>query len=392
MKPAILLPLFLQAVMAQQLAFVGSYGGSIVTLQFNNETGELKQLFTNKDSAPSPSWQEISKAQKFLYTVEETTQKDKNKGAVTSYSIEDDGQLRKVSTSAGMVAPVHLAISPDQNLIVTANYGSASVSAYNTNPSTGEVNWAKSWEFELPEPGAVPERQEAPHPHHVIFEPTGKVVLVTDLGADIIRMFTVGGGQDPITEIDPVKVKPGTGPRHAVFYPATDKPKFYYVVGELSNTLTVFSVEYTDKALKLTEIQTISTLPEDHAKDKGPAAGEIILHPNGKHLYVSNRLDTVFPHANSIASYEIDESSGRLKLLEVFNSGVVNIRHLSIHPSGEWLITEGQDSNNIKSFQLDPNTGKVEKEESSSLLIEKPVCLQWLTTQPAEKQQKKCGS
>ncbi|QVM05687.1 hypothetical protein D8B26_000393 [Coccidioides posadasii str. Silveira] len=90
-------------------------------MAFNNETGELKQLFTNKDSAPSPSWQEISKAQKFLYTVEETTQKDKNKGAVTSYSIEDDGQLRKVSTSAGMVAPVHLAISPDQNLIVTAN-------------------------------------------------------------------------------------------------------------------------------------------------------------------------------------------------------------------------------------------------------------------------------
>ncbi|EEP81583.1 predicted protein [Uncinocarpus reesii 1704] len=371
-----------------QLAFVGTYGGSITTIQFNNETGALTQLFTNNGSAPSPSWQEISADEKFLYTVEETNQKEKEKGGITSYAIQPDGQLRKVSTALGMPLPVHLAISPNKTLIFTANYGSASVSAFTINASTGEVNWVKAWQYTLSQPGAVPKRQEAPHPHQALFDPTGKFVVVPDLGADLIRRYTVGPGND-LTQTSAVQIKPGTGPRHAVFYPADGTPKFFYVVGELSNTVTAFSVEQTDKELNFKEIQSISTLPEKYPNPQGPAAGEVIVHPNGKFLYVSNRLDTVFPNANSIASYEIDASSGRLKLLEIFNGGVVNIRHFSIHPDGEWMIIEGHNSNSIKSFQLDPKTGKVEKKESSALFLDRPVCLQWLKTMP--KQKETCG-
>ncbi|WEW57221.1 hypothetical protein PRK78_002683 [Emydomyces testavorans] len=387
MKSAIILSFFLQSTIAQRLAFVGTYGGSITTVQFDDKTGALKQLFTNKNSAPAPSWQEVSANQKFLYTIEETSSKNQSQGALTSYSIKADGQLNNVSTVLGMAGPVNLAISPDQTLIFTANYGSASVSAYSTNTATGELSWLKSWERKLSKPGVVPDRQEASHPHQAVFESTGKFVLVPDLGADIIRMFSIKPGPD-LTELDPIKMKPGSGPRHGVFYPPTGKPKFYFLVSELDNTVTVFSVEYGSDALKLAEVQSISTLPANYSKARGPAAGEIVVHPNSKYVYVSNRLEAVFPNASSIASYEVDASSGHLKLLEIFNSGVMNLRHLSIHPSGKWLITEGQNSNNMKSFKLDPATGKVEQKESSVLTIEKPACLQWLKVE----RKNKCSS
>lgn len=273
-----------------------------------------------------------------------------------------------------------LSCSPDPHscsiYLTNVISGSAGVSAYSTDPRTGKVTWLKSWEWKLSKPGAVPDRQTASHPHQAIFDPTGKFVVVPDLGADLLRIFEVGREDKPSNLID-IPVKPGTGPRHGVFYPATGKAKLFYVVGELSNSVTAFSVEYTNDNLKFTEVQALSTLPDKYPDPKTPAAGELILHPNGKFLYASNRLDNVFPNANSIASYEVDASTGKLKLLEIFNSGVVNVRHISIHPSGEWLITQGHNSNNIKSFQLDPRTGKAERKESSELKIEKPVCLQW---------------
>lgn len=121
MKSLALLPLFCQAIVAQSIAFVGNYGGTIATVQFNNETGALKLLHENNGSFPSPSWQEVSANKRFLYTIEETSLEDQSKGALTSYSIKPSGQLKKVSTALGMVAPVHLAISPDRKLIFTAN-------------------------------------------------------------------------------------------------------------------------------------------------------------------------------------------------------------------------------------------------------------------------------
>ncbi|KAM5439573.1 hypothetical protein MferCBS31731_004328 [Microsporum ferrugineum] len=354
-------------VVSQNIAFVGTNANAISTLSFDAKTGALKIIGNNSDSS-TPSWQEISKDGKLLYTIEETS----TENALTSYSIAQDGKLKKLSSIKGLAGPVSLEMHPKQPVIITANYGSASASAYSTNKETGEFKHLGDFMFKMEAPGKVPDRQDAPHPHQVLFDPTGKFVLMPDLGSDLIRILKVDSGLK-FSVAPPSKVKAGTGPRHGVLYPATGKPKFYYVVGELSNTVTVLSVEYTAETIKLTEVQTMSTLPDGQTG----AAGELILSPSGKHLYASNRLDKIFPGSSSVASYTIDDMTGKLNLLEIFNGGVENIRHMSIHPSGKWFVTEGQDSNNIKVFTLDPASGKVGTEAKSTVEIQKPVCLQW---------------
>jgi 6-phosphogluconolactonase (cycloisomerase 2 family) len=37
----------------------------------------------------------------------------------------------------------------------------------------------------------VPSRQDKPHPHFVIADPPGKFFLAPDLGADLIRVFSI---------------------------------------------------------------------------------------------------------------------------------------------------------------------------------------------------------
>ncbi|KAF3491400.1 carboxy-cis,cis-muconate cyclase [Arthroderma uncinatum] len=371
-------------VVSQKVAFVGTYSNAITSLSFDTESGELK-VAGNNSGSNAPSWQEISKDGKLLYTIEETSAQNSSRGALTSYSISQDGKLKKLSSALGLASPVSLSISPDQSIIITANYGAAGASAYSANKDTGEVKLLGDFMFKLDKTGPVPDRQDAPHPHQALFEPKGEYVLMPDLGADLIRVLKIEKGPK-FTVAPPAKIKAGTGPRHGVLYPATDKPKFYYVVGELSNTVTAFSMEYTNETIKLTEVQTISTLPEG----KTGAAGEIILSPSGKYLYVSNRLDKVFPDASSVAQYSIDEKSGKLKLLEIFNGGVENIRHMTIHPSGKWFVTEGQDSGTIKVFTLDPESGKVNTEAKSTLNIQKPVCLQWWNNGAEEDSEAEC--
>jgi 6-phosphogluconolactonase (cycloisomerase 2 family) len=249
------------------------------------------------------------------------------------------------------------------------------------------VIWRGDLNFTLEAPGPVPDRQAAAHPHQALFDPTGKFIVVPDLGADLIRLFAVQPSAPMgVAEIAPVKVRPGTGPRHGVFWPRTGRARFYYLVGELDNTVTTFKVRYTKAGMQFTQTQTLSTLPAGYNSPNPAYAGEIVLSPSQNHIYVSNRLDTVFPDSNSIAAYGIPDirdgkSTGALSQHEFFPSGVNNTRHFTIHPRGQWILNAGSVSNDIKTWRLDERSGRVLTGQSMGgkvFSIEKPVCLTWL--------------
>ena len=262
-----------------------------------------------------------------------------------------------------------------QNLTIILHSGGAGISVYNTDPDSGDVTWVRDITFELEGPGTVPDRQEASHPHQALWDPSGKFVSVPDLGADLVRLFARDPAKADIVEVGAIQVPAGTGPRHGIFYPAEGQAQFYYVVGELSNTVTSYKIEYSGNTAEFTQIQVISTLPEDY-EGETPAAGEIILAPNGKHVYVSNRLDTIFADTSSMVVYGINTESGMLEKIELFNGYTQNIRHMTIHPDGNWLITAGQDSSSVASIKINPETGRA-IQVSDSLTLDKPVCLQW---------------
>lgn len=102
--------------------------------------------------------------------------------------------------------------------------------------------------------GPIPSRQNGSYSHHVILDPTQQYILVPDLGADVIRVFTYTPDTiAPLTEHEPLRTESGAGPRHGVFWEAPGKSGGWYLLfnGELSQKVYSYKIEYAaDGTLK----------------------------------------------------------------------------------------------------------------------------------------------
>jgi 6-phosphogluconolactonase (cycloisomerase 2 family) len=90
------------------------------------------------------------------------------------------------------------------------------------------------------------ENQDAPHPHQAVLDPTGAFIVVPDLGADILRIYSVNKKTGFLTSCNNVTVAAGSGPRHAGFWnptAGTDRTKLF-LGNELSKSASAFSVSY----------------------------------------------------------------------------------------------------------------------------------------------------
>src|SRR5262249_34345731 len=145
-------------------------------------------------------------------------------------------------------------------------------------------------------------RQAGPHAHSVNIAANNKYVVAADLGMDQVLVYKFDPAKSTIAPNDPpfTKVAPASGPRHFNFHP---KGKFAYVINEMASTVTVFRWDMAKGTLS--ELQTISTLPDDVDKRKNSTA-EVVVHPRGKFLYGSNRGH------NSLALFAIDQAKGTL--------------------------------------------------------------------------------
>jgi 6-phosphogluconolactonase (cycloisomerase 2 family) len=131
--------------------------------------------------------------------------------------------------------------------------------------------------FQLSQPGPDPSRQDAPHPHEAILDPTGQFLLAPDLGADLVRIFKIEEGSLNWNAVDPLIAAPGSGPRHATFL-VTENTTYMYLISELANTVTGYEVTYnSNSTLGFTELFAINTHGEGGSVPNGTTAAEIVL-------------------------------------------------------------------------------------------------------------------
>jgi 6-phosphogluconolactonase (cycloisomerase 2 family) len=191
--------------------------------------------------------------------------------------------------------------------------------------------------------GPNKDRQEAPHPHSVVFDPDGRFIAAADLGIDKVQTFRLANGA--LERVSEASVAPGAGPRHLAF---SHDGKTLYVIDELNATITVFAYDPATGKIGQT-LQSISTEPPGYS---GPhSTAEIAVHPSGKFLYGSNR------GAQSIVGYRIDPATGKLSVIGFANQGVNFPRNFVIDPSGKWLYVANQKGDNIVQFEINPETG-----------------------------------
>lgn len=115
--------------------------------------------------------------------------------------------------------------------------------------------------------GPIPSRQNGSFSHHVILDPSRQFILVPDLGADLIRVFSFHPDTvAPLTELEPLKTDPGAGPRHGVFWQAPgrkkDKGLFLLFNGELSQKVYSYRVTYNDVGLTWVKVGEVTALGE----------------------------------------------------------------------------------------------------------------------------------
>lgn len=152
------------------------------------------------------------------------------------------GQLIAVTPSGATASwpigaiPCHLAVSPDGRTLVTADYGSSSLSVA-PRDADGTLGATRAIPLDGNGSHVDPERQTQPHPHHVQW--IGHRLVVTDLGCDAIRVF-VGDPDAGLVEIARCPTPPGSGPRHAlVVHDAARGVDLLVVTAELSAELLV---------------------------------------------------------------------------------------------------------------------------------------------------------
>jgi 6-phosphogluconolactonase len=249
--------------------------------------------------------------------------------------------------------------------VLVANYGSGSVACL---PIGGDGRLSPAASFQQHEgSGANPQRQQGPHAHSINLDAANRVAIAADLGLDKLFVYRFDAPQGTLTPNDPpfARVAPGSGPRHFAFHP---DGAHAYVINEITLTITAF--DYDPGRGVLSEIQTLSTLPEG-VQGKNLSTAEVQVHPSGRFLYGSNRGH------NTIAIFAIDPASGRLRAVGHQSTEGKTPRNFGIDPTGRYLLAANQDSGTMVVFRIDPQTGQLQP-TGQSVAVPKPVCVKFV--------------
>jgi 6-phosphogluconolactonase len=210
-----------------------------------------------------------------------------------------------------------------------------------------------------------PNRQEGPHAHCIMPDPSSNFVFAVDLGLDQVVIYALDreSGVLKPNETAFVAVEPGSGPRHFDFHP---DGRHAFVINELNSTLTAF--DYDAGRGVLSPLNTISTLPVDFSENNSCA--DLHVHPGGRFLYGSNRGH------NSIVVATFDPVAGSLTLVGHASTQGSTPRNFTLDPSGRFLLAANQRSDTVVSFEIDQASGLLTP-TGQTADAPTPVCLKF---------------
>jgi 6-phosphogluconolactonase len=349
------------------LVYVGTYttGKSVGIYLYRLDLGDgsLKRAGTT-EGVVNPSYLTIDRARRRLYAVNEVDEFEGAKGgAVSAFRIDPkSGALRLVNRRRSMGgSPCYVTVDDAGRFVLVANYmgGNVAVLPVSKDGSLGEALQVEQFRGS----GPNRERQEAPHAHCVVLDPTNRYAFACDLGTDRVMAygFDRNTGRLTPTSQAAVPVKPGAGPRHMAFHPNGRKA---YVLNELDATVTTVGLEVERGTFAAEE--TVPTLPADF---KGPdTAADIHVEPAGRFLYCSNRGH------DSLAAFRLHPATGQPTLVGHTPTGGKTPRNFAIDPTGTFLLAANQNSDSVVTFRIDQRTGALSP-TGHSAEVPAPVCL-----------------
>ena len=321
---------------------IGTYGGHLYSYSFDRESGSFTQK--SKTEAVNPSYVLAGCGADGSTAVYAVSENGDDSGL---YSFENrKGKTKAASGLKPAGADPCFIMDMNGEYIFTADYSGGSISIFPVKEGAlGEL--CEQLVFEGS--GPVEGRQESSHIHQIRQVPaTGNIggdwLVASDLGADVIRLIFVSRidsqmhGQSIMpVHISDIPCPAGSGPRHMEFAP---DGRTLYCIAELSGEVLVYDVSDSDGSPAFTLKQQIQA---DEVNAGGSA--DIHIHPSGKWLYTSHRLDN-----DGIAVFKIEKDG----LLEKtgYTRTARHPRNFMITDDGKQLIVACRDDKVLQVFDI----------------------------------------
>jgi 6-phosphogluconolactonase len=349
----------LRDVLPTQVDLPPGNGRGIHLYQVDHATGVLTPSGVY-ELATSPSCLVLNAARTRLYSTNETDRTAEGKeGTVSAFAINRvDGQLTLLNTvRSGGAGPTYLSIHPSGRFVLVANYFGGSVAVLPILPDghlgattdikqdAGTLGPKKATNAP---PGSVAfSGHDRTHAHMIEADASGRFVLHVDLGLDRIFVWKFDEHSGVLTPNDPpaVSLPPGDGPRHFCFHP---NGRWCYSLQEEGSNIVLF--DYDAAKGRLASRQTISSLPPGFAGSN--FCSEIRISGDGRFVYAGNRLH------DSIGIFSVGPNGQLTFVGEEWTRGNYP-RSFNFDPTGQFLYSCNQRSDNVAVFRVDRDTGRL---------------------------------
>ncbi|WP_455925510.1 lactonase family protein [Pseudomonas putida] len=323
--------------------YFGTHGDYIYNARFNLQDGSFSTL-QKAAKVVRPTWFVQDPSGHHLYSVSEVGNNGDVNGQVVAFSMDhESGALTELNrVESGGSGPTNMVYG--HNSLVVANYGGGQVAVVPLS-ADGRVQPVSSV---LADFGTGPSpRQTQAHAHSITLVKNTHDLLVPDLGADRVFMYRLNDKPEQLTQgATPfVQMEPGTGPRGIEFL---KDGRHGFLLSELSAQVRCLTWQPESKTLRYGD--SVDTFPPGFTGPK--SASSMKIGANEKFLYVADRS------TDTLVVYRI-ERGGCLEPIQRISSGGQYPWELSMAPGGHWLVVANLKSDNVTSFKIDNQSGKL---------------------------------
>lgn len=276
-------------------------------------------------------------------------------GTIAALRLARGGALDQVGEAPSEGAtPCHLTVDPTGRYLLTANYGGGSVAVRRLGQDGGLGPTADVVELPPPPRPADPERQDQAHPHQAVFDPAGRHLLVSDLGADRVWAFHLDAAAGRLRRASVCELPAGCGPRNLIFAPGS--PTEAYIACELDST--ILGCRYDPRTAVLTPW---TTAPAGQRRTTRNYPGVIAASVRHGRVYVANRgNDTIATVSPPQAGVTETPCGGSWPM--------------DIALTTATMLVANRDTGNIAALDLDPLTG-VPARHAGDTAVPRPVSI-----------------
>lgn len=283
-------------------------GGYVLAIQIDSKTGKMEIINERESLSTEPAYICLDKSKRYVLVVHHC-----DRGYATKITKDADGRYTS-----------------------TVQFDDAAVVLF---PVMEDGSLGDACDVMIMKGDGVPGEHPQAKLHSIVADPSGELFVVCDKGMDKLHSIGLDRENGKLLYKSQLDSKVGYHPRYGAFHPFL--PVFYY---NNEKQPMLCTTRYDVASGQLTPLAEEHVLTEPN-RGKPSEASDIVAHPNGKWLYVSDR------GSNCIAAYMLDEK-GIPCLVQNISCAGENPRGMCLSPDARFLLVANSDTDNVGAFSF----------------------------------------